>query len=558
MSDNVRWEAPGPGEWQRDRSHMPPGTTQVTQHLMREAMPAGLRRVMAELGVPLDAIQCDFVNGQMYTRMRPLIRPDSPSSKLPPLPLLKLAVRLHPEMRRRARTAAQVREAEPWVAVIDAWHGGERARIQAASDRLQAVDLSALDDAGVLSHVRENLAHCRRQFEHHFWLHGYDLGPLGNYLAEAMGWGIEPEVLLSLLEGASPSTTAPVREAAAIRELVDVAVRDGAAEPRTLDELRALSPEIDAAVEAYLAPRAWVLFSRYDVDGVTLGERPDLVLAAIRSARPVEVGDEVSARAAAVRDRIPTEHRDRFDTLLRQARSAMDLRDDNGPITAERPMGLLRRALLELGARLVARGDVDDPTLAFEVHHDEFGARDIVALPSGRILRSRRAVRDGQRGLVGPSTLGSPEPSPPLEVLPEALAAMVATVQATVEFLGMDGARGEAAVGLTLGIGAELSGSGIGTATVRAVARVASTAEEALDVVAPGEVLVVTATTPAFNLVLTMVGALVTAEGGPMSHAAVISRELGIPAVIGVVDALSIPDGSMVEVDPVAGVVRLV
>ena len=74
----------------------------------------------------------------------------------------------------------------------------------------------------------------------------------------------------------------------------------------------------------------------------------------------------------------------------------------------------------------------------------------------------------------------------------------------------------------------------------------------------PGDVLVVRATSPAFNSVLAIAGAVVTADGGALSHAAVLARELGIPAVIGVSGALSIPDGRMIEVDPVAGAVRLI
>jgi len=41
-----------------------------------------------------------------------------------------------------------------------------------------------------------------------------------------------------------------------------------------------------------------------------------------------------------------------------------------------------------------------------------------------------------------------------------------------------------------------------------------------------GEVLVVPFTTPVYNVVLPIAGALVTAEGGPLSHAAVLAREL--------------------------------
>ena len=51
-----------------------------------------------------------------------------------------------------------------------------------------------------------------------------------------------------------------------------------------------------------------------------------------------------------------------------------------------------------------------------------------------------------------------------------------------------------------------------------------------------------------------MAGALVTEEGGLLCHAAVIARELGIPALIGESTAIQrITTGAMVTVDPVAG-----
>jgi pyruvate,water dikinase len=104
-----------------------------------------------------------------------------------------------------------------------------------------------------------------------------------------------------------------------------------------------------------------------------------------------------------------------------------------------------------------------------------------------------------------------------------------------------------------------LNGVGIGTEIFTGRARVASTPEEALTQMEPGDVLVVPCTTPAFNMVLSMAGAVITAEGGALSHAAVLARELGIPAVVGVPDALqAITNGATVQVDPVAGTVRLI
>ena len=104
-----------------------------------------------------------------------------------------------------------------------------------------------------------------------------------------------------------------------------------------------------------------------------------------------------------------------------------------------------------------------------------------------------------------------------------------------------------------------LNGIGVGTAPYRGTARLAGNPEDALAQLEPGDVLVVPCATPAFNTVLSLAGAVVTAEGGALSHAAVLARELGIPAVVGAPGALrDIPDGATVEVDPVAGVVRIV
>jgi pyruvate,water dikinase len=64
-------------------------------------------------------------------------------------------------------------------------------------------------------------------------------------------------------------------------------------------------------------------------------------------------------------------------------------------------------------------------------------------------------------------------------------------------------------------------------------------------------------TAPTYNAVLGMAGAIVTEQGGLLCHAAVIARELGLPAVIGAQGAMDIPDGAPVEVDPSAGRVRV-
>jgi pyruvate,water dikinase len=103
-----------------------------------------------------------------------------------------------------------------------------------------------------------------------------------------------------------------------------------------------------------------------------------------------------------------------------------------------------------------------------------------------------------------------------------------------------------------------LTGFGIGTTSYCGRARVALDPEAALEAMEPGDILVARFTTPAYNTVLAIAGAIVTAEGALLCHAAVMAREFGIPAVVGAQGALrEISDGDMIEVDPVAAVVRV-
>ena len=70
----------------------------------------------------------------------------------------------------------------------------------------------------------------------------------------------------------------------------------------------------------------------------------------------------------------------------------------------------------------------------------------------------------------------------------------------------------------------------------------------------PGEVLVSDITTPDWEPVMKTAAAIVTNRGGRTCHAAIIARELGIPAVVGAGDATtSVPDGTVVTVSCAEG-----
>jgi pyruvate,water dikinase len=227
----------------------------------------------------------------------------------------------------------------------------------------------------------------------------------------------------------------------------------------------------------------------------------------------------------------------------------MDMRDDNGPMTTEWPVGLLRRALLEAGGRLVAAGRLEAAEHALELTPAEARSLFRTTFPAPRDVADRAERRAAMARLDPPATLGDPEPDPPLEVLPKVLAELIAMTQVAIRYMGMEAGAAHGDSGL--------AGAGIGNVGYTGRACVTSSADDAIDRLEPGDVLIVRATSPAFNTVLAIAGAVVTADGGMLSHAAVLARELGIPAVIGARDALSIPDGSTVEVDPVAGEIRV-
>ena len=73
----------------------------------------------------------------------------------------------------------------------------------------------------------------------------------------------------------------------------------------------------------------------------------------------------------------------------------------------------------------------------------------------------------------------------------------------------------------------------------------------------PGEVLVCTITDPSWTPLFLAAGAVVCDTGAVQSHAAIVARELGIPAVLSVPGITAVADGTMLHVDGANGTVRV-
>ena len=93
---------------------------------------------------------------------------------------------------------------------------------------------------------------------------------------------------------------------------------------------------------------------------------------------------------------------------------------------------------------------------------------------------------------------------------------------------------------------------------VRGIARVVLDSHDP-SALNPGDILVAPITDPSWTPLFVPAGGVVVDVGAALSHAIIVSRELGIPCVVSATDATKrIPDGALIEVDGDTGVVTIV
>jgi phosphohistidine swiveling domain-containing protein len=186
--------------------------------------------------------------------------------------------------------------------------------------------------------------------------------------------------------------------------------------------------------------------------------------------------------------------------------------------------GVVRRLETEAGRRLAARGLLPDPT---DVEH--LTAVELrTALLAGRapapdVIAARRRCVGRWQAEADLPLLFTGHPSPASAEVPS---------------------------------GPRLQGWGASPGRHTGRVRVLRHPDEAR--VAPGDVVVAQRTDAAWSPVFLKAGAIVVEQGGPLSHAAIVARELGLPAVVnvpGAVARLSAPDVAEVLVDGDVGLV---
>lgn len=321
--------------------------------------------------------------------------------------------------------------------------------------------------------------------------------------------------------------------------------------PNGLDQRLRASPHTDVAAfvtrfDEFLAEFGSRGFNEWDLAAPTWEVTPDAALAAIDRMRLAE--DSASPKnenalreserlqvAGEIREMIAAdpEALGAFEMGLRSAATFTPGRE-RSKTTIIRVVHECRMAMLELGSRAVGRGDLAARDDIFMLFVDEVEALVGGKLPNAKeLVGPRWEYRRHLQSLEPPFIITGPPKS------------------------NTTWPRRDAASHTALGVGESLQG-GVGcpgVATGRARVVLDPSDPTALE---PGDILVAPMTDPSWTPLFVTAAAVVVDVGAQLSHAMIVSRELGIPCVPSALNATKrIPDGALVKVDGTAGTVTV-
>lgn len=538
----LRFEAPDGDTWTRDASHWPLPVPRLYGELFPPGMAKGFRDAMARYGLLIEGIDTVSLHGFGYNCIRVVSGAD--------------------EFGRRVEAAARAFATKLWRSDLERWDTEAKPAAIRLHLELGAIDPEKLDAEDLIAYLERCMSHFTAMVQQHHTFNSCALIPLGDFLAHARAWtGADEADLLALMEGYSTVSrggspehdrlVAAIRDDAAALTLVLEGKGDGS----VLAELQRLPGEVGSAAQAYERHVGNHLVGGLDIGSPTASEVPEVLERCLRMAL---VGDDdgdaaaqrVAAREFALREAVPADHRDLFDELLAEARATYRVRDERGVYSDIWAAGILRRAVLGTGRRLVAEGRLGAPEHLMETSPAELLAAANGSGPSADELAARYARRESLANFDPPPFLG-PEPAPPpsSEGLPPPLA----------RAMGAMGVAMAGVFGTPVGDSDEqiVRGLAASPGEYEGRARLLSARLDLLDV-EEGDVLVMVSTTESINPIVPLIGAIVTDAGGVVSHAAIVARESGIPAVVGCNDAtVRIKDGMRVRVNGSTGEVAV-
>lgn len=518
----------------------------------------GFRHSMKRYGLMLETLEFAVVNGYIYMCPRGAGAPKGAKGP-PPRMIFKLLTKVHPEMRRRIRDVSDMWATKRWREDVHRWDTEWKPALIREHTDLEKVDLGSLTDAQLAAHVDRCFdASVRSIFRHHS-LNATTMLPLGDFLAHVADWtGLSVSEVLPLFRGSSRVSRGPVEEldalVAELRRNPDaMTLLDGSDAAAVVEALTSRNDSVGQAARMYVGAAGARVATGYDVADLTFAEMPDVLVKNVRAAAGAAHATESNDLApleATIRERVPAEHRQVFDELLAEARFTYRIREERGYLNDAWACGITRRAILEAGKRLARRGRIARADQAVDLTREELisvlqegpgPSRDEIAAHA--LYRETHTVDDAPQFLGG-----VPAGPPPAEWLPPAAARAqrsINTVMAEM-FAVRQKQTGTAITGYPAS-----PGKVVGTA------RLVRTPEDMMRV-QQGDILVTRSTTPSYNALLPLISGIVTDRGGTLSHAALVAREYGIPAIVGCGNATElIADGARVRLDGTTGAVEI-
>jgi phosphohistidine swiveling domain-containing protein len=452
----------------------------------------------------------------------------------------------------------------------DQWENAFVPELRSILASLELTELGSLPDEDLASHLETAVEMSIRGWEIHFTPLTSALvavNELEKLCVEVLGEGGRA-IAWEMLQGLDNKTLQMER---ALRLLAGEAAHHGEmrgviltrSAPEAVDWLRnaAEGTHPDRTVASFLRHLDDFLslygrrFPRFELMAVPWREDPAPVVEAIRLMIEAPHDDESdSAPAAAARrdaalagfreslSDLQPEIQNRFDRLFAAAQAGVVIMEDHAFYIDGALQYEMRRIVVEAGARLHRRGLICQRDDVFMLTLEEVAAS-LTRSDDGSLdadVRERREEMGRWHGFTPPPTLGAPPPADE-----EGRSA-----EAWENFRGRRMAETRPD-GTMLGVAAS-------PGRASGIAKIVRTLGDARRV-APGDVLVVENTSSAWVPLLSSAAALVAERGGPLSHCAIIAREYGVPAVLGLDGAtVRIQDGDRVEVDGGAGSVRIV
>ncbi len=545
--------APGPGTWTLDKTHNSTAMTLYAGECF-DGLPRGFKECCERYGLLMSHLQPSFQHGFFFIQQVGVL--GKPGGRPPPKFMFQLMCRIHPTLRKRINTAHEAFSSRLWLKDLQDWDKLKQDSI-ARNTRLQSVDLKNLSDDEIIAHLEACFVNAEEMvYRHHKFSVGSIL-PVGHFLDVATrNTDLTAAQVAPLLKGSTQVSTGIAGEELSRLATLIQAAGISKSELTTMSPTEALAKlrsnvEINQALDAYLAITGHMILGGYCISEKTLQEAPNIILARISDAltpKPKTEFDQELEKS--IRSQIPDEDREEFDLSLSDAREVNRMRDERGIYNDIWGAGISRTAILEAGRRLTDKGTLTNAELLLDATHSEMlglmaGDEPVTA----ETLQERRDWRLTKDIDEVPELLGmAPVDPPPLDWLPQKIQP---TMRAFAIIMGnIFDSPDEASV-------EKIEGLAVSPGVYEGTAKVILSTRD-FDRLNEGDVLVTKNTSAGFNVVLPIIGALVTDRGGILSHAAIVSREYGIPGVIGTKTATQrIKDGDRIRVDGNTGEVSV-